>query len=620
MAGDSDSSDGYETNSDVSEESSILEPPSDINSMTVTGLREEMKKLGQKNYSRLNKSQLIAKLSEILNKTEPSEETSEDKSESSEQMNTPTLGKRKLPNWHKKTNTPSSKKAKLSDPIKPKPKKKKDSPKPKVSVSREKSLDLAVSSEEESEDISIGIHKDITPEKKAFKIPKLQKSPSPHLSNTWISRKKAGIAASTPLLDENPSKISTSSGSDLLDSLRETSPSKSFSKGEDSLLFGLDSSSGDELPMSPLKKTTHSFISSANLSTNPLDSSDSDNSPDRGCSTQILEDSPSGAATQVLDESPDDAGGTQVLDDSVILDDTASPITTQIIDEENSTSEITGTLVIPESSDEDEYTSTTTTTDKQETAPISTLKMDSDDSMDENETTFALPSQGDNTQHFFGSQDSSGKATLQLDPTLVVEGTLKVSDDSDNELTFGNSSGEFIGFGKSDADDSVLLSPTLPTDEYKVVEPTISANERRKQFQAKMKQKRSSKETADSPILENEGQVTPEIETRRRRSRASAIPFSSNEPDEACTPTIHMRFTPQFYCNPSNTLEEKAEGSFGRLVPIYSTRDIIHIQKKTIIFGSDTSCTISYLFDSRIEKRHCEISLQHKRVLVRDLR
>merc|ERR1711974_213039 len=92
---------------------------------------------------------------------------------------------------------------------------------------------------------------------------------------------------------------------------------------------------------------------------------------------------------------------------------------------------------------------------------------------------------------------------------------------------------------------------------------------------------------------------TPKIVQKPSRPRPSAIPLSPNfNSAEAQTPTIkisELGMTPNFKFQPPHP-----SSPLGRLVPIYSFRNIIPLSASTITLGSDPSCTISSLYDTRI--------------------
>ena len=217
-------SDGYESDSFLEGDNESL----DLKGMTVPQLKNKMKTLGEKNYSRLNKAQLVDRLKGLLGGSSSAggsperSEGSEDDRESLASAETVT-GKRKLPSWISKSS--KRQKTKHTPTVPSKSEKKTKAPKKSPKKPSTDSLALAFSSEEDLSSSEEEISLTITKKESVAVIPaaKVNKSPaaSPILTNTWISKKKK--PSDTPgLFDLNPS-ISTRSETDLLDTLCDKS-------------------------------------------------------------------------------------------------------------------------------------------------------------------------------------------------------------------------------------------------------------------------------------------------------------------------------------------------------------------------------------------------------------
>ena len=129
---------------------------------------------------------------------------------------------------------------------------------------------------------------------------------------------------------------------------------------------------------------------------------------------------------------------------------------------------------------------------------------------------------------------------------------------------------------------------------------------------------------SDDSMFQDTPRALQSMTVSRSRRQPVAIPFDgeADDNDPLISPTVRLNSPfPGGAFNYVNTPTTRDDNSMGRLIPIYSSRDIILIRtESTIVLGSDSSCTVSYLFDSRVSPRHCKIYVKQKKVFVLDLR
>ena len=800
----------YESDSSVGGD----DTPDKVLRMTVSQLRERMKELGQKNYSRLNKAQLRIKVTKLENSKHLSPHPgslSPTSPSGTEEEIIPKVGtKRKNLDWQEARDF-LKKRQKTTHTVKKTDKKQPVKVNVPESPMKSSTSSLALEFDDESVDEpSIDIE---TPKKPTVLMtkPSMQFTPPKPIENSWIQRKKP---SDTPGLDSyggsSGSLISPKgSETDLLDSL--TKPTRLSEKNlldddeeDESLILDLSGISENDLPKTPLKKTTHSIVLSnleeinqdnntsisdeeessefqfaftpkkkSNHNNNRekpkpkriLDDSDSDGlpfddspishpsdkkednnlfeeSPNSPTSTFLFENSPpkskrivkkskytkkvilspnfnssgespvgtqvinegtlplpdeemedteiideeeqgklQSSGTQVIENSPiqsSNGGGTQIIgdDDTSIIDE--SPSRTQVLPEETS-----GTLVLGNDNESDLFEESENFLDNSpkkdknknkkyhDISPLGgTLPIDS--SSDDEQPTFIIPSQGND------------------DPS-----TLKIDEDD-----------EFVGFGSGNSrEDPNLQSPTQPTGDIsdednktnKKPSKTLTANERRKKFLNKERNRRKLNSKTPSPPQQSNNDHNKEIissaqnrrdKFKKRMQKRRNIDFSegetiiagnnnNNSPVRADSESTLQ--TEPFECDGTLAIEENDDlmdddtsamllmrtpeqirkptrkpsaipltpspshpnvpatlkvsditssyndsvpnSSIGRLIPIYSFRNIINLSSNlSITMGSDNSCSIIFSYDSRVSPKHCELVVQHNRVIVKNLR